>query len=349
MLTELRIQKFKGIGSCDVKDPARVNLFIGKNDSGKSTILEAVYYLFRELYAPPQLQAIMSKRSNVFVGGSELWFNYDTSSQVVITAVFDGVRLDWKITAKSEPRETYIASSLFAGKVQVILLGETRYSGITFSMTMSSGGTMIGNIRERQEFKDGLTQYASNMSFIDCTLKSHTREIERILARFKRVPALESKFGEMLDDIYGKGKEWQFIPQLENTEERRLAIKEAGQLKYFSGFGDGLRCCVGILGTAMSVKNTAIFIEEIESHQHSGSLSKMLRHLVEIARENDLQIFLSTHSKDAWESLVRGVYVEDEKREKEEFRCFLVERDAESGKVTAESTDDLQKITEALQ
>jgi hypothetical protein len=54
----------------------------------------------------------------------------------VITAVFE-VRLDWKITAKSEPSETYITSSLFAGKVQVILLGETRYSDITFSITMS--------------------------------------------------------------------------------------------------------------------------------------------------------------------------------------------------------------------
>ena len=349
MLTELKVQKFKGIGSCDVNGLGRVNLFIGKNDSGKSTILEGAYYLFRELCAPPQLQAIMSKRSNVFVGGSELWFNYDTSSEITINAVFDEVRLDWKIMAHLEPRETYITSRLFAGKVQVILLGETRYSGTTFSMTMSSGGPMIGNIKERQEYKDGLTRYASNMSFIDCTLKSHTREIEGILAKFKRVPTLESRFGEMLNDIYGKGKDWQFIPQLENTDERRLAIKEGGQLKYFGGFGDGLRCSVGILGTAMSVKNTAIFIEEIESHQHSGSLSKIIGHLVQIARKNDLQIFLSTHSKDAWESLVRGVYLDDEKKEKEEFRCFLVQRDLESGKVTAECTTDLQKITEALE
>ena len=99
----------------------------------------------------------------------------------------------------------------------------------------------------------------------------------------------------------------------------------------------------------MSTKNSVLFIEEIESHQHSGSISKLIRHLVEIARTNNLQVFVSTHSLDVWNSLNRGVYAEDAEKEKEEFRCLLTERDSETGKVTIECTDDLQKITTALQ
>jgi AAA15 family ATPase/GTPase len=344
MLAELKIQNFKGISSFNVKDLGLVNLFIGKNDSGKSTIMEAAYCLFGELKGFPQLQRLMTRRSNVSVGGSELWFKYDTNSQIEITAVFDEVRLDWRIALAANT----IDSRLFAGKTQLVLIGRTQYSGSDFSLTMSGSQTMIDNIRESEEFKRKLANFAMNVALIDCTLKSQTREIERVLARFKRESSLESKFGAILDDIYGKGKEWEFIPQLEDTEQRRLAIREAGQPKYFSGFGDGLRCCVGILGKAMSVKNTALFAEEIESHQHSGSLSKMVRHLVQIARENNLQIFLSTHSMDVWESLSRGVYVDDEEREKQEFRCFLVERNIDTGEVTAEYTDNVQKITAAL-
>jgi len=324
MLTELKIQKFKGISSCDLRDIGRINLFIGKNDTGKSTILEAAYYLFRELYAPPQLHTIMSKRSDAFVGGSELWFNYDTDSEVVTTALFDEVRLDWRI----ELRPPGISSSLFGGRVQVIRLGETRYSK-TFSMTTTSGGTMIGNIKESTEFRDRLANYASNMSFIDCTLKFRTKEIEGILARFKRVSSLESKFGEILDDIYGKGKDWQFIPQLENTDERRLAIKEAGQLKYFSGFGDGLRCCVGVIGTAMSNNNTAIFVEEIENHQHPEAIGKMVSNLSSIATTNNLQLFVTTHSRTVWNSF-ENEFKTDEARTKT-LRVYLVTRDRDSG------------------
>lgn len=348
MLNRLTIQDFKGIHSCEVKDLKRINLFIGKNDSGKSTIMEAAYYLLRELYGPPQLQAILAKRTDVFTGGSELWFKYNTDSTILVSATFDSVSFDWRIVLKSTGTESYISSNLFGGKVQLVLLGETRYRGRDFSMGYTSGKTMVDNLREGQKFKDELVQYISDSMFIDCTIKSRTRDVERVLARFKISPTLEEKFGNLLNEIYGKGKEWQFIPQLENTDEKRFAIKEAGQFKYFSGFGDGLRSCVGILGTAMSIRDSALFIEEIESHQHAGSLNKLIKHLVEIARGNNLQIFLSTHSQDVWNSLARGVYVDDVEREKKEFNCFLTERDSESGKVTADGTDDVQKITQAL-
>jgi len=348
MLAKLSIQNFKGIKTCDVDDLRRINLFIGKNDSGKSTILEAAYYLFQELYSPPKLSEIMRRRTDVFTGGSELWFNYETDSPIVISATFDSVRLDWRIVAKQIGAQSVLSSSLFGGRTQITLLGETQYRGSDFTLTLSAGGRQIDNIRESDGFKKELLGYASNMSLIDCTLKLKTREIEGILAQFKRKPALEAKFGGILNDVYGKGNEWEFIPQLENTDERRLTIREGGQSKYFSGFGDGLRCCVGIVGNAMSVKNTALFIEEIESHQHSGSLSKLVKHLVEVVRENDLQVFLSTHSKGVWESLHHGVYLEDIDKEKEEFRCFLVERETKTGKVTVEVTDDVQKITRAI-
>ena len=352
LLTSLTIQNFKGIASCDLKDKdlARINLLVGKNDSGKSTIMEVAYYIFQELYAPPKLPQIMSRRTNVFCGGSELWFRYKMESPIVISVSFDSLEFEWRIATQQGGR--YINSTFSQmentdlGKMKRIV-GGTTYVGRDFSMT-SSGSNIINIMRADAEVKETLAAYASNASFIDCYIKSKTTEIERILARFK-ISGGEQKFGEILNDIYGKGKEWEFMPQVENPDEKRLAIREAGQLKYFSAFGDGLRCCVGILGTAMSMRNTALFVEEIESHQHSGALSKLIRHLVNIARENNLQIFLSTHSKDVWEALSRGVYKEDTKRQKEEFRCLLIERDPETGKVTAESTDDLQKITSALE
>lgn len=185
------------------------------------------------------------------------------------------------------------------------------------------------------------------MVLIDCTLKSRTSEIESRLASLK-IQGKDKEFGVLLEDIYGKGTEWEFLPHQDSPSETRLAIKEAGRLTYFSDFGDGLRYGLGILGTAMSVKNTAIFIEEIESHQHLGSLRKLLKNLVEISRKNKLQIFVTTHNADVWNSLTRGVYLEDAEIEKKEFRCYVVERDSNSGIVTAKHTDDVTKINRAL-
>lgn len=348
MLTKLTIENFKGIKSCNIDGLTRINLLIGKNDSGKSTIMEAAYTFFRELYASPQMQSILSRRTDVFSGPSQLWFNYDMNHQIQVAIVFDECRFEWKITSVRKPKESYISSRLLGGKVQLVVLGETQYRGTDFTMSMTSGGTMIGNLKESNDLKDALSEYSSGTTFVDCTLKSRTQEVEDILAAFKITPALESRFGKILNDIYGKGEEWQFVPQLENTREKRFAVREGGPFKYFSGFGDGFRYCVGILGNALSMKNSSMFIEEIESHQHFGSLDKLIKHLVGIARENDLQIFLSTHSMEVWESLHRGVYLTDVEKEKNEFSCLLIDRDEQTGKVTVEKTDNVMKINEAL-
>ena len=347
MFAKLSVRNFKGIGSLDIDDFARVNLFIGKNDTGKSTIMEAIYYLCHELYAPPQLSLVMSRRTDVFTGVSELWFGYNRQSEIVVRATFGSTELCWKIVPEGPARDafhSYFYQST-GGSLDNIGLGGTDYRG-NFSIT-GTRERMVDGLQVDEKTKQALSSYVSYLSLVDCTMKSRTTEVERILGKLK-IDDKDASFGQILNDIYGKGKEWEFVPHPEDPNARRLVFKESGRLRYFSDFGDGLRCCVGILGTAMTLENTGLCVEEIESHQHSGSLSKLIRHLVEISHENNLQIFLSTHSMDVWESLHRGVYKEDETKEKNEFRCFLIERNAETGKVTPENTYDIQKITNAL-
>jgi len=348
MLTRLEIRNFKGLQDCAIQDLRRINLFIGKNDSGKSTILEAICHMFQELHSPPELGRIMSRRTNVSTGGTELWFGYRTNNPIKVFAWFDSLQFEWEISWAEEEVVSQFFYSISRPKKAISRahLGVTEYFG-DFSRTITTARRMIDIMGVSEGVKDKVRKYASDMSFIDCTLKSNTIEVERALGWLK-INGKDTEFGKILSDTYGKGVEWEFMPHPEYPDQKRLAIKEAGRLTYFSDFGDGLRYTVGILGTAMNSENTALLIEEIESHQHSGSLRKLIRHLVEIARENDLQIFLSTHSYNVWESLARGVYVDDTETEKQEFRCFLVERDETTGRTIVESTDDVQKITTAL-
>lgn len=226
------------------------------------------------------------------------------------------------------------------------MLDGNRYRGLDFSFTIGLGN-QIPRLPIDKKNQKRLTLFTANMALIDSTLKSTTTEIESRLSTLK-IEGKDKEFGALLEDTYGVGKEWEFLPHRDSPNETRLAIREAGRLTYFSDFGDGVRYGLGILGTAMTLKDTAIFIEEIESHQHLGSLRKLLRNLVQISRKNNLQIFISTHNVDVWNSLSRGVYLEDTEREKKEFRCYVVERDSKSGKTTAKHTDDLTKINRAL-
>jgi len=348
MLQRIGIQNFKGIKSCGVKDLRNINLFIGKNDSGKSTLFEATYYMLKEYYTS-ELQNIMTRRTDVFTGGSELWFKYETKSPVFLSTSFKGINLKL-IIEWSQPnivtRLTGMYTNRKTGKREKWMLEGNSYIGRAFSMSMGRGN-QIPNLPIDKKAQARLALFIADMVLIDCTLKSRIQEIESRLAHLK-IQGKDKEFGLILEDTYGKGVEWEFLPHQDSSNETRLAVKEAGRLSFFSDFGDGLRYGLGILGTAMCVKNTAIFIEEIESHQHLGSLRKLLKNLVEISRKNRLQIFISTHNADVWNTLTRGVYLEDTEREKKEFRCYVVERDLNSGIVTAKHTDDITEINRAL-
>ena len=45
MINELRIENFRGFASLELKDLKRVNLVVGENNSGKTSLLDAVLLL----------------------------------------------------------------------------------------------------------------------------------------------------------------------------------------------------------------------------------------------------------------------------------------------------------------
>ncbi|WP_238527204.1 AAA family ATPase [Saccharolobus islandicus] len=45
MINGLEIQNFRGIKYCKLEDLSQVNILVGRNNSGKSTILEAIYFI----------------------------------------------------------------------------------------------------------------------------------------------------------------------------------------------------------------------------------------------------------------------------------------------------------------
>lgn len=42
MLTRIRIKGFRGIKNCEITNLGKVNVFVGRNNSGKSSILDAL-------------------------------------------------------------------------------------------------------------------------------------------------------------------------------------------------------------------------------------------------------------------------------------------------------------------
>lgn len=88
MITEARISNFKGISSCSMGNTNLINVLIGKNNAGKSTILEAMYYTLKE-FTGPNLREALYRRTNMQINGTHLWYDYNIRSPATTQVNFD--------------------------------------------------------------------------------------------------------------------------------------------------------------------------------------------------------------------------------------------------------------------
>ncbi|MBR5611757.1 MAG: AAA family ATPase, partial [Bacteroidaceae bacterium] len=97
----IEIQKFRGLNLLKVDDLARVNIFLGHNNSGKSTVLEALMLLMG-MSNPDMIQRINYTRTRNLLGGFNdvryIFYNLDINNVPEIQALqCDGIHRNLKL------------------------------------------------------------------------------------------------------------------------------------------------------------------------------------------------------------------------------------------------------------
>lgn len=341
LITNVNIQNFKGIKQCKIEQIKRINFFIGRNDACKSTTLESIYYPLMETINP-NLGNIFGRRSNVFWGAKELWYNYVTKNPIQIRLVFDKAILDMKLQLHETSKEDYNVESYVAIEDLTAdkKIGQTT-ANYSKDFTSASKGTFGAGMFAGLSPSVGnmLKNYSEEVEFLDSSDKNDITAIQKLLGKLKNDGKAE-EFGKYLNLMFEKGKKWEFIPHPENSDEFVVAFTN-GVPKFITGMGDGIRFAMQLIGTGMMVKDTAIFVEEIESNQHFGSLRKLISFLIETAFRNNLQLFVTTHNDSVLQAVYRHFQTADGELDKraEELNVFHVQREDKTGIVKCEPLD----------
>ncbi|MDQ7046321.1 MAG: AAA family ATPase [Sulfurovum sp.] len=72
-----------------------------------------------------------------------------------------------------------------------------------------------------------------------------------------------------------------------------------------SFYGQGVKTFINIMISLLSLENNTLFIDEIENGIHYSLFDKMWEIILKISKENNVQVFATTHSKEAIESYSR--------------------------------------------
>ena len=300
MIARIKIENFKGIKYCEISDLGKVNVFVGRNNSGKSSILDALC-LMRSAFNPmlfnepvPHLLLRRKAIERSMYALRNFWYNYDTAQNIKFGLEFkSGEKLNIEMSFRTD----YQFQMLFEdplGKLGKLIDG--KYFGSIERGLGSDSLSVRGNINIAYIYPH-LNTFLSEIVLIDDYLARKLEVLEMIVADRIYKQGYGKRLAEKLNEVYNLEAETLiYIPVPSDPHKFRLSVTTKDLYLHIDDMGDGTKYAMVILFLCTLLKDTAFLVEEVESHQHSEAIKKFIPKLVEIANKQNVQLFLTTHS-----------------------------------------------------
>ncbi len=167
------------------------------------------------------------------------------------------------------------------------------------------------------------------------------KQLDENLGRIKHDVQKEKDFIKRLSDIYGISG-FEYLPMRYTSSDRRLSFAQNDVRVYGEFQGAGVQRASLILSFLELLEDTALLIEEPETFQHPKATRKLCEHIVELAKKNNIQLFITTHSWSDFLDMLRGIV------ERQDLRCYLLNRSAD-GRVTSDRVENrIDEIVRSL-
>lgn len=311
MMRELRIENFRCFQKFELRQLGKLNLLVGTNNSGKTSILEAVQLLTS--------QSNLESLREVMIGRGEYILSDERGG---------GRELDIRHLFYSHEIDVGSKFSIFSGNIK----DEER---ITVSVEHSGQLNLFEDLRELILVIEWLGQENDNvklpLSSKEGLLLDYLRRIRKDLKNSPtRTQFLTSSFLttekmiELFDQVVLTPEENLVTEALQTIEPSIERIASVGSEKYRysgsrSGFvvrfsngdqripigsmGDGIWRMLGLTLAIVNARNGVLLVDEVDTGLHFSTMTNMWKLIWETAKRLNVQVFATTHNSDCWTSL----------------------------------------------
>lgn len=299
MFYTIRITNFRGIKSAEIKGLKEINLFFGKNNCGKSTVLEALFLVTGQSnpVLPLSINSMRNYRKYTEDDLNIEFYNLNCDNRITISATGNDDRWLEISRIKSKSRTVNLdsidsgasdnAANTYGFKLTYSIgKNDNRY---TSELILKEGSPGNGKVNIDKRYKENLfSQYIPSSSQQD----SLGEEFAKILANKEEkciVDALR-EIDPAIKDVLLVGDEI----LVDIGVKQRLPLNM---------MGDGLRKLFMIIVSIYRCRNGVLLIDEIDNGFHFSTMKTLWKVILTVAIKNNVQLFASTHNIDSLKGL----------------------------------------------
>ncbi len=318
-LTDLQLDGYRGFKSYTLNDLARVNLLVGKNNCGKTSVLEAINLLTDNGSLRVLAQFASQRRQRGF------WFadQPDRNVEILdISPAFFGYRVkpNTKFAVTSNRNKLFMetVSINTVGNDQLYIdpdiqhvtrnIGEAPTVGLKITASSLKRTLPIFPITENGSliYSDQLRRYTQwetecRSRFLSTTpmYPVDIRNIWEKVIRERRETNLIDALRTLEPDI----ESIHLLPGNWSMDNVLVDRQSGGPRIGIGSFGEGMRRLLDLSLALIDSANGVLLIDEIDTGLHWTVMEDLWRFVITAARQSNVQVFATTHSYDCLKGL----------------------------------------------
>lgn len=308
MLRDLTVQNYRCFENFHIDGLERVNLFVGNNNSGKTSLLEAIYLLAAN-NKHDSLIKILINRGEIILQHS-IGENLVTKDREVIPQFhhIESIKhIFYNYELKAEHKVNILGteyenrSNYHKPTISIFSLPRRNNLSLIISSKDYSGQDTRTEFSILPQEKNLLVSYVSSLNYQDNNI---------FLSKSKTDSQQMQVFW---DDIYLTTKEDKVVESLRIIEPKierigfynnqiysnvRFKVQGYDHPIPLSSMGEGMYCILTLVMSLVTAENGVLLVDEIETGLHYEAQIDMWRLILETAKELNVQVFATTHSWD---------------------------------------------------
>lgn len=303
MLTNFTIRNYKSIKELALPDLKRINLLIGRNNAGKSNILEALL-LYATRFSYESIVQLNTQNENKLLLALENQFDFRKLVLPLVTNQSVNI-LKRGIMLQSNQNKI----SLQNMKVRKIhhRNGEVSITCENFKEEDDSINgvpkivyyTSRGGIRWRNIIHNSQTQEITPCIYLNCSKK----QIDDVNHLWSTIGLTDQK-EELLKALKLIDPDIQDVAMLYNSLINDYApyVRIHNEIQPLYSMGDGISHIFNVILSLLRVKNGILLLDELENGLHYKALKELWEIINRLSQELNVQVFVTTHSHDCIKS-----------------------------------------------